>query len=992
MRKLYKIFLVCLLLVSASPILAYQQDNFAIIEITASDRIINPAAIALYQDEKLYLPFDFLTQDLSLVLKYDKEAETITGWIDTESNKVIIDFKNGEGQSGKEMFNVSKDDFIYYENELYLSSKLVDEVLHSSSEFDFNGQSLKIQTIGNLPFEKELSRQQKRDQFDRITQEREKKRQEDLSKQIYTQDDFFQPPFIDLSARYSLYHTKNGGTDSNFGYSVDTSFMTGGFDSNAYLYSSSSKEPPILALKTAKIDESGKILGLFKQLEIGDIYSFGSAENLGAQNGWGFKMSTDSYLNTNGKTYNVRSELPLGWEVELYRNGEMLGYQNSSQDGFFEFTNIPLLLGKNVFKFVFYGPQGQIKEKYDTLFFNGNILDKGKTRLKLDYVNKNRYLVEFRDKPRQTSLGHQALAEFGYGITNSLTVNVSAIADSLEIPALFPPNTYYRKDKAFAAAELSLFSFGVFSSLGTIADFDKNAFTLDYYAQTSIYNWDITFENIYFGKAETNRNILGNTFIKNNTTLRLNKTLKLGFLGLFPFSYSLQHFNTMDGRNQTEHYASLSKNLPYDIYANLTYQNSYWYSQYRSEKLGFNLNKIYGPWTLRGNTLYDLTYDALQDVEVSAYRNLTPRLKMGVKYLYTARNIATRTYESLYSTNLNWQTKIGLFSLEGGISNKHNRYIFLGYNLSLLPEPRSNKIYTSATKLQGTGAIAARAFMDDNMNGVFDAEEAILQEAEFDLKPKMHTFDSKHTSKNGGMLLSHLPIYRPVDITVNIKDVQETLSLLNTVGTKTIMLRPAQVVYLDFPMVGTGDIEGSVFIQKGDTRKQARGIILKLYNAGTKELLSSKISEYDGYYLFQQLPMGEYEIVIDSDQAEELGLIQTRQIKVKLEKFEQLEIRDILLNQTEMIEEDDGEDEEDETEIHSEDNLYEEKQAVNNDVEQAKNTENTPKQEVKTKPIEKVKKVIKAKKDESSILEICINLFKEYYKKKSSPPELTDKN
>ncbi len=914
MRGLHKIFLgVYLFLVLTPPIFAYQQDDFVIVKITASDRIINPAAIALYQHDRLYLPFDFLTQDLSLVLKYDKGTEKITGWVDNESKKVTIDFQKGEGQSDKEMFNVSEDDFIYYENELYLSSKLVDNILHSASEFDFNNQSLKMQTIGNLPFEKELSRQKKRDQFDRITQEKEKKRQEDLSKQVYKQENFFQPPFVDLSARYSIYHNEGQETDSNFGYSVNTSFMTGGFDSNAYLYSSTNKEKPILALKTAKIDESGNILGLFKQLEIGDIYSFGTAENQGSQNGWGFKMSTDSYLNTNGKTYNIRSELPLGWEVELYRNGEMLGYQNSSQDGFFEFSGIPLLLGKNVFKFVFYGPQGQIKEKYDVLFFNGNILDKGKARVKLDYVNKNRYLVELRDKPRKTSLGHHALAEVGYGITNNLTINVSAIADSLEVPALYPPDTYYRKDKTFASAELSLFSFGIFSSLGTVADFDKNAFTVDYYAQTSVYDWDITFENIYFGDAETNRNILGNTFIKNNTTLRLNKTLKLGFLGLFPFSYTLQHFNTMDGRNQTEHYASLSKNLPYNFYVNLNYQNSYWYSQYRSEKLGLNVNKIYGPWTVRSNFLYDLIYDALQDVEITAYRNLTQRLKSGVKYLYTARNIAARKYESLYSANLSWQTKIGFFALEAGISNKHNRYASLSYNLSLLPEPRGNRIYTSGTKLQGTGAIAARAFMDDNMNGIYDEEETILQEADFDIKPKSNSFDSKHISKKGDTVLSHLPAYRPLDVSVNTKDVQETLSILNTVGDKTVMLRPAQVVYLDFPMVGTGDIEGSVFIQKGEDRKEARGIILKLYDLKTKQLVSTKISEFDGYYVFQQLPMGDYEITIDEDQAKELGLTQVKRIKFRIDKFEQLEIRYIILHQSDV-----DENENEENDAHNE--------------------------------------------------------------------------
>lgn len=913
MRSIYKIFLfVFLILITANPLFALQQDNFIIVKSIVANRIIDPALIALYQDDTLYLPFDYLTDDLDLVLKYDKQAHIINGWLEEESNKVLIDFNKEEGQVGKNMFAVSEQDFIYYEDDLYLSTKLIDNILRSSTEFDFSTQTITMQTIGNLPFEKELSRKEKRDKFDRLSKEKERKRQEDLNKQIYKQNDLLQYPFIDLSAKYSIYDTPEGGSDSNFGYSVNAALLTGGFDTNAYLYSSTDKEPPILALKTSKIDEDGQILGLFKQLEIGDIYSYSSTENLGAQSGWGIKMSTDSAFNTDGKTYNIRSELPLGWEVELYRNGEMLGYQNSSNDGFFEFTGIPLLLGKNVFKFVFYGPQGQIKEKYDILFFNGNILDKGKTRVKLDYINKNRYLVEFRDKPRETSLGHHGLAEFGYGITDNLTLNLSAIADSLEYPAPYPPGTYTRDDKAFASAELSLFSFGIYSSLSTIADFKENAFTLDYYGQTSLLDWDIIFENIYFGNAITSRNIYNDTYIENQTTLRLSKNLKLGALGFFPFSYYLSHFSTISNQDQTEHYVSLSKNLPYNFYVNATYQNSYYISANRTENLGLNINKIYGPYTIRANSLYNLTYDVMQNAEISAYRNLTPQLKAGVKYAYTARNLSNKNYESLYSANLNWSTKIGFFSFEIGTSSWHNNYAFIGYNLSLLPDKRNGKVHTSATKLQGTGAISARAFMDNNMNGLYDPDETILHEAEFDLTPKVNIFDSKKEIEKGGKVLTHIPAYKPVDIALNVDNVHETLSLLSTTGDKTVMLRPAQIVYLDFPVVGTGDIEGSVFIQNSKGRREARGIILKLYNADTKELLSSKISEYDGYYIFQQLPMGNYQIAIDEAQSKDLDLVQDNELKVVLNKFEQLEIINIVLRQIEIKEE--GEEEEESNE------------------------------------------------------------------------------
>ncbi|MBQ6223772.1 MAG: hypothetical protein IJJ58_01215, partial [Campylobacter sp.] len=163
---------------------ALQQDNFIIVKSIAANRIVNPALLALYQDDTLYLPFNYLTDDLDLALKYDKPNHTISGWIEEESKKVLIDFNKEEGQVGKKIFAVGKKDFIYYEGDIYLNIKLIDEILSSSTDFDFSTQTINMQTIGNLPFEKELSRKEKRDKFDRLNEEKERKRQEDLNKQI----------------------------------------------------------------------------------------------------------------------------------------------------------------------------------------------------------------------------------------------------------------------------------------------------------------------------------------------------------------------------------------------------------------------------------------------------------------------------------------------------------------------------------------------------------------------------------------------------------------------------------------------------------------------------------------------------------------------------------------------------------------------------------------------------------------------------------------
>ncbi len=874
---------------------AEQQDNFLIIKAYSGKTLINSGLEALYQANQLFIPIDYLADDLDVPITYNEQTHQLTGWLESESNTVRVDFDTLSGRVGKNMFDFSPQDFIYYDGQLFISTTLVDKILSTHSDFDFSNQSLRVTTAGNLPFEKELSRHEKQARFDQRQQEQEAARLAQVNKQVYMQKDWLQMPFFDLSARYSLSKNKGQSTQQNLGYSATASFLTGGFDSEINAYSSTDEQAPIISLKTRRIDESGHILGLFKQLEIGDTYAFSTPENDGSPMGWGIKMSTESALEPAGKTYTIRDTLPLGWEVELYRNQELLGYRNQSQDGFFEFTDIPLLLGKNVFKIVFYGPNGQVKEKEEVIFFNGNMLDQGKGRLRLNYINKNRYLIETRDRPRKTSLGHNASVSAGYGLTNNITLNASAIADSLELYLDYPPGSMYRKDKAFAAGDISIFAYGIYSSIGTVVDFEEKAATLDYYGQTSLWNWDITLEHTYFGDAITTRNLLNDSYMKDETTLRLNKTLKLSPFFTFPVSYTFHHFSVVDSdKTQTEHTLSVSQNLPYNIYLNATYQNSEWFTGNRSERLTLNANHVRGPWTARASSGYDFVYDRFPSAELSLYRNITRRLKGGVKYSYVSRNLSTHSYESLYAANLSWQTKYGYLSFEAGTSSRHNNYAFVGYNVSLLPDWRNRALYSSSNKLYGTGALSARAFMDTNSNGMWDEDEMVLPESEFTVTPRVNVLDSRNKTSKGSTVLTHVPAYRPIDITADTRHIEETLSLLNTSGVQTVMLRPAQVAYIDFPIVATGDIEGTVYqITAEGKRVPAKGMIVNLYQNDT--LVSNKISEFDGYYSFPQVPLGTYTLRLDPTQAAELELKQQKEISIALKEIEQLEVRDMVL-------------------------------------------------------------------------------------------------
>ena len=871
-----------------------QQDNFLIIRAFSGPTLINSGLEAFYQDDHLFIPVTYFVDDLDVPLTYDEENHRLTGWVGEESNTAEIDFEKLAGRVGKEMFDFAEHDFLEYEGELYLSTDLVDKILTTHSEFDFANQSLRVSTSGNLPFEKELSRRQKQQHFDYVQKERQAARERELNKEVYMQKNWLQAPFLDLSARYSISKSKGQPHHDNLGYSLNATFLTGGFDSEFNAYASSTDDKPALTFKTAREDEKGHILGLFKHLEMGDTYAYSNAENSSSTSGVGIKMSTESSLSSDDKTYTFRDALPLGWEVELYRNGELMAYQSQPDNGYFEFKDIPLLLGKNNFKLVFYGPQGQTKEREQTVFFNGNMLNRGKGRLRLNYIDKNRFLIETHDAPRESSRGHNAYIEAGYGLTDKLTLNVGAIADSLELFMEYPPDAMYREDKEYGMASLSLFTYGIYSSLGTVVDFDRSAATLDYYGQTTLLGWDTTFQNTYYGDAITSNNQFYNTYIKNETNVRLNKTLDLWRWSM-PVSYSFRHFSVVKtDKTQTEHTLSVSKSLPYNIYLNAQYQNIDYFNGQRAEQLSAAANHVHGRWTVRGNITYDFVHDRFTRVETSLYRSLTKRLKAGARYTYQSRDVSTHSYESLYSGNLSWLTKYGYISMEVGTSSLHNSYAFVGYNMSFLPDVRNGRLYASGSKLQGTGALSAFAFMDDNGNGTYDKNEEILPEAEFTVRPKLNVYDSEKKTSKGATVLTHLTAYRDYEVDTDISHVEDTLSLLNTAGTRTVKLRPAQVAYLAFPIEVTGDIEGTVYMEdeKGE-QEPKRGIIVNLYKEG--ELVGNKISEYDGYYSFPQTPLGHYSIKLDPDQAEDLELHQTQKIEISLTEPEQLEVRDIVL-------------------------------------------------------------------------------------------------
>nr|MBA2636309.1 hypothetical protein [Sphingomonas sp.] len=68
-----------------------------------------------------------------------------------------------------------------------------------------------------------------------------------------------------------------------------------------------------------------------------------------------------------------------GWEAELYRNGQLLAFARPDGRQRYAFEDVQLLYGQNDFSVVLYGPQGQVRTRYESLNVGQENVPPGKT-------------------------------------------------------------------------------------------------------------------------------------------------------------------------------------------------------------------------------------------------------------------------------------------------------------------------------------------------------------------------------------------------------------------------------------------------------------------------------------------------------------------------------------------------------------------------------------------------------------------------------------
>ena len=144
----------------------------------------------------------------------------------------------------------------------------------------------------------------------------------------------------------------------------------------------------------------GSAAGHLRFREFGDVSGFDSTLPGTAASGRG-AILTNRPLAARAAFDRTRFEgdLPTGWEAEIYRNGELLGFAKPSGSQRYVFEDgVQLLYGENKVQIILYGPQGQTRTREEIINVGQDNVPLGKTWYWAGFSQPGRDVLQL-DKP-----------------------------------------------------------------------------------------------------------------------------------------------------------------------------------------------------------------------------------------------------------------------------------------------------------------------------------------------------------------------------------------------------------------------------------------------------------------------------------------------------------------------------------------------------------------------------------------------------------------
>ena len=779
---------------------------------------------------------------LDLPIRIDKKAGRATGWAFAEARTVAIDREAATVQIMNERSKLASEAIRDTPEGWCVDTGELTSWFGVSLTPDLSNAILKIESKTRLPLELQMERRARAASV-RPAAVFDLKSLPQASAPYRA----WRSLSVDVVASIGGLHDRRSGTgDFNASYELFATGEIAKASVEARLASDRSGIPASLRVRAYRTDPEGRLPLGATTIAAGDVAAMASPLVSAGAIGRGAMITNrpvdrpDTFDRTS-----FRGELPVGWDAELYRNGQLLAFAQNRANGRYEFVQVPLLYGQNRFEIVLYGPQGQIRRDYRTVPVGLNSIPPGKTWFWAGALDENRDLVTLQSDPfNRGRFGWRGALGLERGLDARTAIAGSAQSLVIEGYRFSYLEASVRRAIGPSLAELTLSGTdtgGRAARFAVLGEFGRTYLTAE-----SVLARDFVSDRVDRGVTGLHSLSLDQSFDFGRTILPVHvegryvtrasgaSTFNLGARA----STAIRGISVTALVDRQRQIVRDGLSPPDRTEAALLFNGRAGRVRLRGEvrtrvspESRFESATLIGEW--RGGANADWRAELGYDASLS-------RGRAGFGYI---RNF-------------------NRFALTASAEGASDGSVAAGLNLafSLGPNPAGDGIRVTHRKLAAQGHALVRVFRDANGDGLRQPGEPL--EKDVQLAAGRMPVDAL-TDAGGAAIVDGLQPFEPVLIGVDASSLADPMVQPATPGV-VVTPRPGVAIAIDLPLAAAGEIDG-ILVKAGGGGIE--GIDLELVD-GEGRVAQVARSDFDGFFLFEGVPYGGYTVRIAKLSAE----------------------------------------------------------------------------------------------------------------------------
>lgn len=780
---------------------------------------------------------DFLTT-LDVPMRIDLGAKKASGWAFREANKISIDYAAGVASFAGKTETISPGTIRETPEGWCVQASALSRWFGLGVKPMTTGSVLLLQSEAKLPVELAMERQQRAAHL--------RKASFDLSTlpQVRIPYRMWRTPALDFVVSAGVTYRASDGMQVDRQSSVFAAGEIARLSYDAQLTTTPKGKPSLLRLRAYRSDPDGHLLGPLHATHfgLGDVEGFNSGLTGGGASGRGVVV-TNRPLSTRAAFDRTRFEgdLPLGWEAEIYRNDELLGFAKPNGSQRYVFDDVQLLYGENRVQIRLYGPQGQVRTREELINVGQDNVPAGKTWYWAGFSQPGRDVLELEKPPDTAKLPKaQATVSVEHGIDDRTSVGVLARAMLVDDERLTFVEGNVRRSIGSALVELG----AARESNGGMA---AHAQLLGKFGGVNV-SAEALLANDFHLQGGEKKNV-------RDMRVAVDAPLHIG-RGVFPAHADVRMTDNRDGTKTLQAAARLSANLDrFNLATDLTYNRQYVRGGQGAGgalTLGIIGTGHIGDVRLRAGGSFDVAPSArFRSAELSAYWSRSDEVDWEGDLAYDAPTHRARARIShVRRFNSMAIALTGEAATDGSVA--------FGINLNFSIDP-NHGLSLSRRPLAQAGAVHAVVYRDLNGNGVRDSFEPFEKGV---VVTTGSTQAEYPTNAKGAVTVGGLTAYQPIAVGLDQSSLSDPM-LVPRKALQVVVPRPGIPAEVQIPLVGGGDVEGAV-IKSAELGFE--GLDLELIDGAGKVVATAR-TDYDGFFLFERVPYGSYSVRIAKDSA-----------------------------------------------------------------------------------------------------------------------------